>query len=71
MNASILLPNASVLATRSDFDTSTFPSEGPSKRHANYFGCEQEFVGPPIYATFLNATSSVRVATIRCALSSR
>ena len=34
-------------------------------------GCEQEFVGPPIYATFLNATSSVRVATIRCALSSR
>jgi hypothetical protein len=37
VNASILLPNASVLATRSDFDTSTFPSEGPSKRHANYF----------------------------------
>ena len=35
------------------------------------YGCEQEFVGPPIYATFLNATSSVRVATIRCALSSR
>ena len=27
--------------------------------------------GPQFYATFLNATSSVRVATIRCALSSR
>ena len=38
---------------------------------ASIYGCEQEFVGPPIYATFLNATSSVRVATIRCALSSR
>src|ERR1035441_2955854 len=27
--------------------------------------------GPQFYATFLNATSSVRVATMRCALSSR
>ncbi len=42
-----------------------------AKELAKKIGCEQEFVGPPIYATFLNATSSVRVATIRCALSSR